>query len=77
MKIPEKEICNLLYEVNKDLILDHFKNTNNDWNEANHLIQQFYNLYFEGKTDFSGPRYETKIDHIRNQFDLPTKTYSG
>lgn len=54
--IPEKDIYRMLFEVNKDLILDHYKHTNNDMEAANHLIEKFYNLYFKEDTDFNGPR---------------------
>lgn len=56
MGIPEKDIYEMLFDVNKDLILDHYKHTNNDMEGANTLIEQFYNLYFEGETTFRGAR---------------------
>jgi anaerobic magnesium-protoporphyrin IX monomethyl ester cyclase len=57
MGIPEQDIYQLLFEVNKDLILDYYKHTNNDMEQANWLIEQFYNLYFKKDSSFSGPRH--------------------
>ena len=56
MGIPENEIYQMLFEVNKDLILDHYRNTNNDMEAANCLIDQFYNLYFNNDYTFRGAR---------------------
>jgi hypothetical protein len=63
--IPEEEIYKTLYEVNKDLILDHFQHTNGDMRMAEELISRFYNLYFNGATEFRGPRRLTSNNHLR------------
>ena len=56
MDIPEEDIYQMLFEVNRDLILDHYLHTNKDVNAANYLIEKFYNLYFKGNLSFLGPR---------------------
>jgi hypothetical protein len=61
--IPKDEIYQALYEVNKDLIYDHFNNTSKDFAAADALLERFYDLYFNGVTDFSGPRHQTAKDH--------------
>jgi radical SAM superfamily enzyme YgiQ (UPF0313 family) len=53
---PLDKIYETLFEVNQDLILDHFKHTSNDMEMANELIDRFSNLYFQGDTSFRGPR---------------------
>ena len=53
---PLDKIYETLFEVNQDLILDHFKHTSNDMEMANELIDRFSNLYFKGDTSFRGPR---------------------
>ncbi len=65
--IPKEEIYATLYEVNKDLIYDHFENTSKEFDIADGLIDRFYDLYFNGVTDFSGPRHQTKenLTHVR------------
>jgi len=55
--IPEKEFYKLLFEANKELILDHFSNTTKDMDQANALINDFRYLYFENKTKFRGARH--------------------
>ena len=53
--------CNqLLFEANKELILDHFAHTTKDSYAANQLISDFYNLYFKGMTNFRGARHFDK-----------------
>lgn len=52
----------LLFETNKDLILDHFKHTNGDMKKANELIDGFYRLYFKGETKFRGARKYSEED---------------
>jgi len=63
--IPDEEVYKLLFEVNKDLILDHFRIVNGDMEAANQLIEGFYNLYFKGNTKFRGARKYT-TDDIKN-----------
>ena len=55
--IPEDKFYKLLFEANKELILDHFDNTTKNMAEANELIQNFYDLYFRGKANFRGARH--------------------
>ena len=67
--VPKEEIYATLYEVNKDLILDHFENTSKEFDIANGLIERFYDLYFHGVTDFSGPRHQTEDSQILRRPD--------
>ena len=53
--LPENEIYESLFELNRDLILDHFAHTSKDMEAAEALIQSFYDLYFKGVTTFRGP----------------------
>ena len=41
MDMSDKEAYNLLLEVNSDLILDHYKHTEGDLEEAKRLIKSF------------------------------------
>lgn len=63
--MSNEEMYKLLYEVNKDLILDHFNHTSKDMKAANELIQSFYALYFKGETKFRGARKYTE-DDVKN-----------
>ena len=56
MGIPENEIYQMLFETNKALIMDHYRNTNNDMEAVNCLIVEFYNLYFNDDYTFRGAR---------------------
>lgn len=60
MEIPEKRVYELLFEVNKDLILDYYAHTSKDENAANKLIEEFRKLYFEGASTFRGARHYKK-----------------
>jgi hypothetical protein len=60
----------MLFEVNRDLILDHYRHTNNDMEAAHHLIETFYNLYFRGDTDFSGPRHADSNEAVRKHLHV-------
>ncbi len=63
--IPEKKFYKLLYESNKELILDHYSHTSKNMNEAKQLIQNFYDLYFQNNISFRGARrYEAPKDKI-------------
>lgn len=64
--IPEEDIYKSLYEVNKDLIFDHFRHTTNDMEAAEELVQRFYDLYFQGGTEFRGPRRLNANKHLRS-----------
>ena len=50
----------LLFEANKELVLDYFQHTNKNMEEANTIINGFYNLYFKGETKFRGARHYDK-----------------
>lgn len=63
--IPEQEIYETLFEVNKDLLFDHFSHTSGDMAAAEDMVQRFYNLYFGGDTEFRGPRHLTSNRHVR------------
>jgi anaerobic magnesium-protoporphyrin IX monomethyl ester cyclase len=63
--IPEDEIYETLFEVNQDLILDHFRNTSQDMEAAEDLIQRFHDLYFSGAMEFRGPRQLSSNRHVR------------
>jgi anaerobic magnesium-protoporphyrin IX monomethyl ester cyclase len=56
MDIPEKEVYEILFKVNKELILDHYQHTTKDMEKANLLVQKFHDLYFKGNISFAGPR---------------------
>ena len=58
--LPKEEFYKLLFEANKELIIDHFSNTTKDMIEADKLIKDFYNLYFKGKANFKGARHYAK-----------------
>ncbi|MBN2452646.1 MAG: B12-binding domain-containing radical SAM protein [Candidatus Omnitrophica bacterium] len=63
--IPEKQFYESLFNVNKELIIDHYEHTAGDMKEANHLIEQFYNLYFKGEYKFRGARhYDRKQEKV-------------
>jgi len=55
--IPEKEFYKMLFEANKELILDHYSHTSKDMKKAHTLINDFHNLYFGNKTKFRGARH--------------------
>jgi anaerobic magnesium-protoporphyrin IX monomethyl ester cyclase len=50
----------LLYNANKELILDHYKECDEMRNKAHQMIDNFYNLYFKGFTKFRGARHFDK-----------------
>lgn len=63
--MTDNEMYNVLFEVNKDLILDHFNHTNKDMTSAQELIESFYNLYYKGEIKFRGARKYTE-DDVKN-----------
>ena len=54
--MPEDRIYELLLEVNTDLILDHFENTNGDINMAHQMIDELSMLYRNENYNYTGPR---------------------
>lgn len=58
--IPDKECYELLFAANKDLIIDHYLHTTKNMEEAQSLIDSFYNLYFKGETKFRGARHNVR-----------------
>ena len=58
--IPEEKFYKLLFEANKELIIDYFMHTTRDMEAANSLINDFYKLYFKGDVKFRGARHYTK-----------------
>ncbi|MFC2051126.1 B12-binding domain-containing radical SAM protein [Chloroflexota bacterium] len=59
--IPEEEFYKLLFEANKELVIDHFEHTTGDMKEAKRLINGFYDLYFRKKYDFRGARHYGRV----------------
>ncbi len=47
----------MLFEANKELILDHYQHTTKDMNHACVLINGFRDLYFGNKIKFRGARH--------------------
>ncbi|MFH1523280.1 MAG: radical SAM protein [Patescibacteria group bacterium] len=60
MDMPDKKAYELLLEINTDLILDHYKHTKGDMDEARWLIQQLADLYSGKITKFRGARHYTR-----------------
>ncbi len=58
--IPDDEFYGLLFNANKELIMDHYLNTDNDLVAAEKLIQSFYNLYIKKDYKFRGARHYVK-----------------
>ena len=55
-KIPTDKAHVLLYKANVELILDHVKHSTMTVDEANDIINGFFNLYFMGFQKFRGAR---------------------
>ena len=68
--IPTDEFYRILFEVNKELILDFYQHTSNDMKDAHQMIENFYNLYFRDCVNFRGARHfekkENSDNHISN-----------
>ncbi len=60
MNMSDEDAYKLLLEANTELILDHYKNTNGNIEEANRLIQQFADLYSGKIINFRGSRHYDK-----------------
>lgn len=58
--IPDKKFFELLFAVNKDLILDYYEHTSKDMAAADKLIDEFSRLYFKGEIAFRGARHYKK-----------------
>ncbi len=58
-KYSEKEFYTLLFQANKELILDHYRHTG-DRKAAEKMIADFRNLYFKGYVQFRGARHFEK-----------------
>lgn len=58
--ISDDKFYKLLFEANKELILDHYDHTTKNMGDANKLINDFFSLYFEGCTQFRGARHYEK-----------------
>lgn len=75
--IPEKDIYSTLFEVNKDLIFDHFSHTSDDMGEAEVLVSRFQDLYFSGNTEFRGPRRYLENRHLRSDSATTQGVWDG
>jgi hypothetical protein len=60
MEIEPGKCYKLLFEANKELILDYYAHTSSDTEEADRLIGNFYNLYFGSDVTFRGARHYSK-----------------
>jgi radical SAM superfamily enzyme YgiQ (UPF0313 family) len=58
--IPTDKCYNLLFEANKELIIDHYMHTTKDMSVAQNLINDFHDLYFNGNFKFRGARHYKK-----------------
>lgn len=61
MEMTDEEAYKLLLEVNADLILDHYKHTSGNMEEARQLIRQFSDMYNKKIVNFRGARQKTKL----------------
>jgi radical SAM superfamily enzyme YgiQ (UPF0313 family) len=68
--IPLKRFYELLFEANKELILDHYKQTKGDMEEACDAVRQFHDLYSGKSSSFRGLR---KYVNIREHTVKPNK----
>jgi len=64
--MPNDRFYKLLFEANKELILDHYTHTTGNIDVAHVLINDFYDLYFRGKTKFRGARHYTKEEFAKS-----------
>lgn len=58
--MSDAKFYDLLFEANKELILDHYKENHEDMDKASRMIDNFYNLYFKGFSKFRGARHFEK-----------------
>jgi len=59
-EIQDEKFYELLFEANKNLILDYYEHTSKDMTAAKKLIDDFYRLYFKGDSLFRGARHYKK-----------------
>lgn len=55
--IPKDKFYKMLFEANKELISDHYQHTGESKEQADQMINDFYNLYFKGFVIFRGARH--------------------
>jgi radical SAM superfamily enzyme YgiQ (UPF0313 family) len=55
--MSNKDMYKLLFQANRELILDYYNHTTKDMEAANASIKNFYDLYFMDKTEFRGARH--------------------
>lgn len=55
--IPNDKFYKMLFDANKELIKDHFKNTTKDMKVAEEITTQFHELYFGNRISFRGSRH--------------------
>ena len=58
--LPENKFYQILFEANKELIMDYYIHTSNDMRAASDMVNDFYNLYFKGEIKFRGARHYNK-----------------
>lgn len=58
--LPENKFYQVLFEANKELIMDYYIHTSNDIRAASDMVNDFYNLYFKGEIKFRGARHYNK-----------------
>ncbi len=63
-KYSLEDCYQLLFQANKDLIIDHYVHTGIRVKKTIRLIKDFYDLYFNGKTNFRGARHYGKKEEM-------------
>ncbi len=71
--IPEQKFYKLLFEADKMLILNHYKHTNGNMQEARSLINDFYKLYFKQGYNFRGARHVARARVFSAVHSLPAE----
>lgn len=66
--IPKNRFYELLFEANKELILDHYSHTNDNMEEAHGLIRQLQELYSGKNIRFRGVRKYSNKENGKNTF---------
>jgi len=64
--IDNDKFYELLFNANKELIIDHYLHTTKDINAEKKLINDFYELYFKKNLKFRGARNYNKNNNIQN-----------